>query len=189
MLPNVDKVKKISIVPRGKALGYTLNQPQEDRYLKSREELIDYMTVLLAGRVSEQLTFGRVTTGAADDLKRVSGIARSMVHDYAMGTTIRAHQVPVDDLTVSESLRRTRDEEVEAIAEEAYRSAYRLLFAHRDLLDAIAERLLANEVIEREEIQALMNAHRAPAERTLQLDERVAGARAEALATEPPADE
>ena len=97
LLPTVDKVQKVSIVPRGKALGYTLNLPQEDRYLKSRQELIDYMKVLLAGRVSEQITFGRVTTGAADDLNRVTAIARSMVHEYAMGTTIRSHQVPADD--------------------------------------------------------------------------------------------
>jgi cell division protease FtsH len=97
LLPTVDKVQKVSIVPRGKALGYTLNLPQEDRYLKSREELIDYMKMLLAGRVAEQITFGRVTTGAADDLKRVTGIARSMVYEYAMGTQIRAHQVPGDD--------------------------------------------------------------------------------------------
>ena len=97
LLPTVDKVQKVSIVPRGKALGYTLNLPQEDRYLKSRQELIDYMKVLLAGRVSEQITFGRITTGAADDLNRVTAIARSMVHEYAMGTPIRAHQVPADD--------------------------------------------------------------------------------------------
>ena len=94
LLPTVDKVQKVSIVPRGKALGYTLNLPQEDRYLKSRQELIDYMKVLLAGRVSEQITFGRVTTGASDDLKRVTAIARSMVYEYGMGTTIRSHQVP-----------------------------------------------------------------------------------------------
>jgi cell division protease FtsH len=137
LLPTVDKVQKVSIVPRGKALGYTLNLPQEDRYLKSRQELIDYMKVLLAGRVSEQITFGRVTTGAADDLKRVTDIARSMVYEYGMGTQIRSHQVPGDDYTVSEALRRTRDEEVTAIAEEAYRGAHRLLSDHRDLLDEI----------------------------------------------------
>ena len=140
-------------MPRGKALGYTLNLPQEDRYLKSREELIDYMKVLLAGRVSEQITFGKVTTGASDDLKRVSAIARSMVYEYAMGTTIRSHHLPADDFTLSEALRRTRDEEVGAIAEEAYRGAHQLLVDHRDLLDQIAERLLTNEVIEHEEIQ------------------------------------
>ncbi len=104
LLPTVDKVQKVSIVPRGKALGYTLNLPQEDRYLKSREELIDYMKVLLAGRVAEQIEFGRVTTGAADDLRKVTDIARSMVYDYGMGTTIRAHQLPGDDFTLSESL-------------------------------------------------------------------------------------
>jgi cell division protease FtsH len=160
LLPNVDKVQKVSIVPRGKALGYTLNLPQEDRYLKSREELIDYMKMLLAGRVAEQITFGRVTTGAADDLKRITGIARSMVYEYAMGTQIRAHQVPGDDFGVSESLRQTRDEEVQAIAEEAYRGAHQLLTDHRDLLDQVAERLLENESIERDEIQEIMRAHR-----------------------------
>jgi cell division protease FtsH len=160
LLPSVDKVQKVSIVPRGKALGYTLNLPEEDRYLKSREELIDYMKVLLAGRVSEQITFGRVTTGASDDLQRVTSIARSMVHEYGMGTTIRAHQVPRDDYTVSEALRQVRDEEVQALAEEAYRGAHRLLTDQRDLLDEIASRLLAHEVIEHEEIQRIMAGRR-----------------------------
>jgi cell division protease FtsH len=160
LLPSVDKVQKVSIVPRGKALGYTLNLPQEDRYLKSREELIDYMKVLLAGRVSEQITFGRVTTGASDDLQRVTSIARSMVHEYGMGTTIRAHQVPGDDFTVSEALRQVRDEEVQALAEEAYRGAHRLLTDQRDLLDEIASRLLANEVMEHDEMQRIMAGRR-----------------------------
>jgi cell division protease FtsH len=188
LLPTVDKVQKVSIVPRGKALGYTLNLPQEDRYLKSRQELIDYMKVLLAGRVSEQITFGRVTTGAADDLKRVTQISRSMVYEYGMGTAIRSHQVPEDDLTTSEALRRTRDEEVQAIAEEAYRGAHQLLADHRDLLDEIAERLLANEVIERDEIREIMASRRGPTERPTEVFDPAAGAAAEALASEPPAD-
>jgi cell division protease FtsH len=187
LLPSVDKVQKVSIVPRGKALGYTLNLPQEDRYLKSREELIDYMKVLLAGRVSEQITFGRVTTGASDDLKRVTDIARSMVYEYGMGTQIRAHQVPGDDYTVSEALRQTRDEEVQAIAEEAYRSSYRLLADHRDLLDAIAERLISNEIIERDEICAIMDSERGePPAELAEAEETPAGDPAEALASEPP---
>ena len=86
LLPSVDRVHRISIVPRGRALGYTLNLPAEDRYLKTREELLDYMTVLLGGRVAEQVVFGAITTGASDDLGRVASIAHSMVHDYAMGT-------------------------------------------------------------------------------------------------------
>ena len=86
LLPSVDRVHRISIVPRGRALGYTLNLPEEDRYLKTREELIDFMTMLLGGRAAEQLVFGSITTGASDDLKRVAEIARAMVHEYAMGT-------------------------------------------------------------------------------------------------------
>jgi cell division protease FtsH len=187
LLPTVDKVQKVSIVPRGKALGYTLNLPQEDRYLKSRQELIDYMKVLLAGRVSEQITFGRITTGAADDLKRVTMIARSMVYEYGMGTTIRSHQVPEDDFTTSEALRQTRDEEVQAIAEEAYRGAHQLLADHRDLLDEIAERLLRNEVIERDEIRQIMDSRRDRSELGTEILEPAPGSRAGALASEPPA--
>ena len=68
LLPSVDRVHRISIIPRGRALGYTLNLPEEDRYLKTREELLDYMTMLLGGRVAEQIVFGSITTGASDDL-------------------------------------------------------------------------------------------------------------------------
>ena len=101
-----------------------------------------------------------MTTGASDDLRKVTDIARAMVYEYGMGTTIRAHQLPGDDFTMSESLRQTRDEEVAAIAEEAYRGAHRLLSDHRDLLDEIAERLLANEVIEHERSARSWTAHR-----------------------------
>ncbi len=185
LLPSVDKVQKVSIVPRGKALGYTLNLPREDRYLKSRQELLDYMAVLLAGRVSEQITFGRVTTGATDDLSRVTAIARSMVHEYGMGTSIRSHQVPSDDLIASESLRQTRDEEVTAIAEEAYRCAQELITTHRDLLDEIAERLLVDEAIERETILEIMGAVEEELDPVPEPETR-AGHRAEALVSEPP---
>ncbi len=194
LLPTVDKVQKVSIVPRGKALGYTLNLPEEDRYLKSREELIDYMKVLLGGRLAEQITFGKVTTGASDDLAKVTTIARGMVYEYGMGTSIRSHQVPANDWNVSEMMRQRRDEEVTEIAEEAYRGAHRLLSDHRDLLDEIAERLLDNEVIEHEEIAEIMAGHRerekreAPRASRRSLDEREpAGRPAEALhASEEP---
>jgi cell division protease FtsH len=186
LLPTVDKVQKVSIVPRGKALGYTLNLPEEDRYLKSREELIDHMKVLLAGRVSEQITFGRVTTGAADDLSRVTVIARSMVYDYAMGTTIRSHQVPGDDFNLSENLRQTRDEEVTAICEEAYRGAHALLADHQDLLDEIAGRLLITEVIEHDEIREIMAANRDAGEREAVVRLPAIGDPAGALVSQPP---
>ena len=189
LLPTVDKVQKVSIVPRGKALGYTLNLPQEDRYLKSRQELIDYMKVLLAGRVSEQITFGRITTGASDDLSRVTAIARSMIHEYGMGTAIRSHQVLGDDVTVSEALRQTRDEEVQAVTDEAYRGAEDLLTDHRDLLDDIAERLLHHEVIERDEIREILASERRIYEGPPQLLDGVPGIPAEALASEPPPEQ
>ena len=189
LLPSVDKVQKVSIVPRGRALGYTLNLPQEDRYLKSRQELIDYLKVLLAGRVAEQITFGRVTTGASDDLKRVTGIARSMVYDYAMGTHIRSHQVPGDDYTVSEALRQIRDEEVQSISEEAYRGCHELLSDHRDLLDLVAERLLENEVIERHEIKQIMAAHYAQNGGGPETGEPQSSERAELFASERREDE
>ncbi len=86
LLDSVDRVHKISIVPRGSALGYVVNLPDEDSYLKTREELIDQMAVLLGGRVAEQIVFGEVTTGAASDLQRVEEITHAMIHQYAMGS-------------------------------------------------------------------------------------------------------
>jgi cell division protease FtsH len=155
LLPSVDRVHRISIVPRGRALGYTLNLPAEDRYLKTREELLDYMTVLLGGRVAEQIVFGAITTGASDDLKRVADIAHSMVHDYAMGTA-GVGRSPDGDVRLSETTLRLRDEERQDLIEEARRNAQRLVLAHRVQLDALAAELLEHEVLEREAIERIM---------------------------------
>ena len=149
LLPSVDRVHRISIVPRGRALGYTLNLPAEDRYLKTREELLDYMTVLLGGRVAEQIVFGAITTGASDDLKRVADISHSMVHDYAMGTA-GVGRSPDGDVRLSETTLRIRDEERQDLIEEARRAAQKLIIAHRRQLDALAHELLEHEVLERE---------------------------------------
>jgi cell division protease FtsH len=150
----VDRVHRISIVPHGRALGYTLNLPEEDRYLKTREELIDFMTMLLGGRAAEQLVFGSITTGASDDLRRVADIARAMVTEYAMGTASGAMR-SADD-TASESARRMRDVEVRELADEAFRHALALLDSHRSQLDALAATLLAKEVLERDDIEQVM---------------------------------
>ena len=155
LLPSVDRVHRISIVPRGRALGYTLNLPAEDRYLKTREELLDYMTVLLGGRVAEQIVFGAITTGASDDLKRVAEIAHSMVHDFAMGTAGMGRS-PDGDVRLSETTLRIRDEERQDLIEEARRAAQRLILAHRAQLDALARELLEHEVLEREAIERIM---------------------------------
>jgi cell division protease FtsH len=154
LLPSVDRVHRISIVPRGRALGYTLNLPEEDRYLKTREELIDFMTMLLGGRAAEQLVFGSITTGASDDLKRVAEIAHAMVHEYAMGTGSGALRAIGDG--AAETTRRVRDAEVRDLADEAFRSALAILDSHRVQLDALASTLLANEVLERKDIDRIM---------------------------------
>src|SRR5271166_6223514 len=155
LLPSVDRVHRISIVPRGRALGYTLNLPAEDRYLKTREELLDYMTVLLGGRVAEQIVFGQVTTGASDDLRRVAAIAHSMVDDYAMGTA-GVGRSPDGDVRLSETTLRIRDEERQDLIEEARRAAQKLILAHRAQLDALAAELLEHEVLERDAIERIM---------------------------------
>jgi cell division protease FtsH len=155
LLPSVDRVHKISIVPRGRALGYTLNLPAEDRYLKTREELLDYMTVLLGGRVAEQVVFGAITTGASDDLKRVADISHSMVHDFAMGTA-GVGRSPDGDVRLSEQTLRLRDEERQELIEEARRAAQKLIVAHRRQLEALAQELLEHEVLERDAIDKVM---------------------------------
>jgi cell division protease FtsH len=155
LLPSVDRVHRISIVPRGRALGYTLNLPAEDRYLKTREELLDYMTVLLGGRVAEQVVFGAITTGASDDLKRVADIAHAMVHEYAMGTA-GVGRSPDGDVRLSETTLRIRDEERKDLVEEARRAAQRLIVGHRAQLDALASELLEREVLDRDAIERIM---------------------------------
>jgi cell division protease FtsH len=156
LLPSVDRVHRISIVPRGQALGYTLNLPAEDRYLKTREELLDYMTVLLGGRVAEQVVFGAITTGASDDLKRVAAISHQMVHDFAMGTAGLGRS-PDGNVQLSETTLRIRDEERQDLIEEARRAAQRLIVAHRRQLDALAHELLEREVLERDSIDRIMD--------------------------------
>jgi cell division protease FtsH len=156
LLPSVDRVHKISIVPRGRALGYVVNLPDEDSYLKTREELVDQMTVLLGGRVAEQVVFGAVTTGAANDLQRVAEITRAMIHDYAMGSNQAPQATPADGKALSDLSRRIQDEEERELAFEAHRAAWSLLEAHRELLERFAEDLLANEVLERAQIDAIM---------------------------------
>jgi cell division protease FtsH len=156
LLETSERVHKISIVPRGQALGYVLNLPAEDSYLKTREELIDQMTVLLGGRVAEHIVFGAVTTGAANDLHRVAEITHAMVHEYGMGTATAANRAVTDADIVSDLTRRIRDEEQQDLAFEAQQAAYELITDHRDKLDEIAGRLLDREVLERSEIDRIM---------------------------------
>jgi cell division protease FtsH len=157
LLPNTDRVHKISIVPRGQALGYVMNLPDEDSYLKTREELIDQITVLLGGRVAEQVVFGAVTTGAANDLQRVAEITSAMVHVYGMGTSDSASRSLVDPQLLSEVTRRIRDEEQQALAFEAFSAAHRMITEHREVLETFARALLEHEVLDRPMIDAIMD--------------------------------
>ena len=160
LLPSVEKVHKISIIPRGRALGYTLNLPEEDRYLKSKDELIDHLVVLLGGRVAEHIVFGAITTGASDDLKRVYEISRSMVAEYGMGTELMSRRLPPDDYSVSDATRRTVDEEQQHMTDLAYRRAQAMILEHRPLLDAFAEHLLEKEVLDRNDIERIVARYR-----------------------------
>jgi cell division protease FtsH len=160
LLPSVEKVHRISIIPRGRALGYTLNLPEEDRYLKTKDELLDYLVVLLGGRVTEHIIFGQVTTGATDDLRKVHEISRSMVTEYGMGTELMSKQLPADDYSMSDHTRRQVDEEQQYLTDLAHRRAMKLVLDHRTLLEALAHMLLENEVLEREDIDGLVAAYR-----------------------------
>jgi cell division protease FtsH len=159
LLDSQEKTHRISIIPRGKALGYTLHLPSEDRYLKTREEMLDWMVVGLAGRVAESIVFGSITTGAANDLEKVYAVSRSMVTDYGMGTSITSRRLPVDDYSVSEHSRRIVDEEQQELTDQAFRRARDMILANRPLLNAFAEHLLKREVLEREDIEELVKLH------------------------------
>ncbi|MEA2302817.1 MAG: cell division protease FtsH [Solirubrobacteraceae bacterium] len=156
VLQTTDRVHKISIVPRGAALGYVMNLPDEDSYLKTREELIDQLTVLLGGRVAEQQVFGAVTTGASNDLLKVAEITHQMVHEYGMGTSTAIARAVTDANVVSDLTRRIRDEEQQELAYEAEHVARRIIAEHRAKLEEIASLLLEREVLERDEIDAIM---------------------------------
>ena len=160
LLPSVEKVHRISIIPRGRALGYTLNLPEEDRYLKTKDELLDYLVVLLGGRVTEHIVFGQVTTGASDDLRKVHEISRSMVTQFGMGTELNSKQLPADEYSMSDHTRRTIDEEQQYLTDLAHRRAMKLVAENRTLLEAFAFTLLENEVLEREDIERLVSSYK-----------------------------
>src|SRR4051812_31119707 len=162
LLPTQDKTHRVSIVPRGHALGYTLHLPEEDRYLKTREEMCDWMVVGLGGRVAEHIVFGDVTTGASNDLAKVYEISRKMVAEYGMGTQISSRRMPADDYSVSDATRRMVDEEQQELTDLAWRRARKLIEDNRDALEEIAAELLAHEVLERETIEAIMARHGGP---------------------------
>ena len=167
---HADPVRKISIIPRGHAaLGYVLQQPDDDRYLQTRSALMDSLRGLLAGRAAEDLVFGELSTGAANDLSRATEIARSMVCRFGMSERLgpasfgrESHQVFLgrdfsqEERNYSENTAREIDTEVRLLMEEASGDARRILSEHRACLDHIAETLLAREVIQGSELTEML---------------------------------
>jgi cell division protease FtsH len=149
-------VQKVTIVSRGQALGYTLNTPQEDRYLHTKEELVDLMKVMLAGRAAEQIVFGAVTNGAANDLERVTELARSMVFEFGMGDEVSSRTMRADNYALSEQTKRLRDEEQARLCDHSFAEALRLLAKHRRTLDKLADALLEKETLMRPELEELL---------------------------------
>jgi cell division protease FtsH len=149
-------VHKATIVPRGNALGYTFNLPEEERFLHTREEFIDWMKIALAGRAAEQVVFGRVTNGAANDLEKVTELARSMVFEYGMAEGVVSRTMRADNYALSEETKRVRDQEQARLTDDAYQEAVRLVTKHRPALDRLAQALLEKETLVREEMQALL---------------------------------
>jgi cell division protease FtsH len=156
LMGDVFPVQKVTIVSRGDALGYTLNLPVEDRYLHTREELQDLMKVLLAGRAAEQVVFGRITNGAANDLERVTSLARAMVFEYGMSEVAPARTMRADNYALSEETKRLRDAEQARLTDDAYDEAQRLLRKHRPSLDALASALLEQETLARDELEEIL---------------------------------
>jgi cell division protease FtsH len=149
-------VQKVTIVSRGQALGYTLNLPTEERYLHTTEEFQDLLKVYLAGRAAEQIVFGRVTNGAANDLEKVTELARAMVFEYGMSTVVTSRTMRADNYALSEETKRVRDQEQGRLTDEAYEDAQRLLSKHRPALDRVANALLEKETLDRGELDALL---------------------------------
>jgi cell division protease FtsH len=149
-------VQKATIVSRGQALGYTLHLPDEDRYLLTKEEMIDWMKVGLAGRAAERIVFGRVTNGAANDLQMVTDLARSMVFEYGMSDISSSRTLRADNYALSEETKRMRDTEQARLTDEAYAEALRLLTRHRAALDRVAKALLDKETLLRNELAELL---------------------------------
>jgi cell division protease FtsH len=169
VLPNTDEVHKITVIPRGRALGYTLTLPEQDRFLLTREQLRDELAMLMGGRVAEEIVAGDVTTGAGNDIERATKIARQMVTEYGMSDTIGPRTLGVKQGEVflgrdwaatpdySDAVAFEIDSEVLQLIDEAHDVALDILTQHREKLDALAARLVERETLDREEVVAFFS--------------------------------
>ncbi len=174
LLPNADSPHKVTILPRGMALGYTLTLPTEDRFLMSKSQMLDEMAVLLGGRVAEQLVFNEITSGAQNDLERCTDIARRMVCEFGMTEnlgplTLGRRNGPVflgkdfhEERNYSEDVAAKIDMEIRSIVDDGYAKALDLLTENREILDRIVNVLLEKETIGAEELQRLIDGQPEP---------------------------
>jgi cell division protease FtsH len=164
VLPNADPVHKVTIVPRGRAMGVTQQLPEQEKYIYPREYMLDRLAVMMGGRAAEEEVFNTATSGAENDLKQATRLARKMVLDWGMSKRLghvalgsEREQVFLGEelghhREYSEETAREVDEEVRATVEEAYDRAVQTLEAHRAELDLVAEALLAKEEISGKEV-------------------------------------
>jgi len=175
-LPDFDQTYKVSILPRGQSLGYTISLPEDDRYLVSRTEMLNHVVQALGGRAAEQLVFRDVTTGAANDLEKVSQIARQMVTEYGMSEdlgpiTYGKKHGPIflakdlsEERNYSEEIATRIDNEVRRLVDECYSRAEDILTSKRSELDNLVEFLLEKETLNAEEVVAIIETGKLPPE-------------------------
>lgn len=153
MSPSCDPVERVTVISQGDALGVTISLPTEDRFLRTRTEYMERLTMMLAGRAAEELVFGEFTSGAGDDLKRAAALARWMVNEVAMATETTAGSLlvalPGSDAAAPE---KAAEAATQRLVQEAFGNAKELLARHRDLLDRAAHELLQYEALERDQL-------------------------------------
>jgi cell division protease FtsH len=163
-LPNSDPVHKITILPRGRALGYTMVLPDEEKYSTTRNEMLDQLAYMLGGRAAEEMVFHDPTTGASNDIEKATAVARAMVTQYGMTERLGAIRYGQDNNEVflgrdmghvrdySEEIAAAIDEEVRSLIEQAHQEAYEILFDNRDVLDRLVVELLEKETLDKQQV-------------------------------------
>jgi len=168
ILPNTDPVYKISIISRGRALGYTITLPEEDRFLKSKSEILDNIKMLLGGRVSEELIFNDITSGAQNDIDRATKFARQMITEFGMSEKLGpvAFKDDQDEVFLgnqivsrphySDKVASLIDEEVHSIVDSCYNEAKKLLIQNNDILNELSDKLIERETLDKEEVVGIL---------------------------------
>jgi cell division protease FtsH len=166
-LPHTDPVHKVTIMPRGRALGYTMVLPDEDRYAVTRNQMLDQLAYTMGGRAAEELIFHDPTTGAANDIEKATNLARAMVTQYGMTQRLGAIKLGISDSQpflgrdyghqrdYSENVASIVDSEIREMIENAHQEAFDILVSNREILDLLVEELLEKETLIKEEIEVI----------------------------------